>query len=142
MVHPAAAAVQPTPQRSAELKSWGSHIRVILRREIVSRVENQAATGSRRHSESLQAALRQLRAQMSDPALAMPTGSVCGGALLKARDAVRLTRDLESTPSGSEGVILGWYANEPEHVIVSLSEGGVEKLPREALELIEIQSAA
>jgi hypothetical protein len=39
-------------------------------------------------------------------------------------------------------VILGWYANEPENVVVSLSEGGVEKLPRTALELIEVQSAA
>jgi len=72
----------------------------------------------------------------------MPSGSVCGGALLKARDAVRITRDLEAVPSGSEGVILGWYANEPENVIVSLHQGGVENLPRAVLELIEVESAA
>ncbi len=108
----------------------------------MSRIENQTATGSRSHSDSLQSTLTQLRAQRSDPALAMPPGSVCDGALLKARDAVRLKKDSNGAPSGAEGVILGWYANEPEHVIVSLSEGGVEKLPREALELIEVQSAA
>jgi len=39
-------------------------------------------------------------------------------------------------------VILGWYANEPENVIVNLSKGGVENLPRTALELIEVRSAA
>lgn len=72
----------------------------------------------------------------------MPPGSVSDGAILKARDAVRLRRDLGETPSGSEGVILGWYANEPEKVIVSLSEGGVEELPREALELIDAVLAA
>ena len=108
----------------------------------MSRIENQTATGSRRRSDSLQTALDQLRAQRSDPALAMPSGSVYGGALLKARDAVRLTKDLDRVPTGAEGVILGWYANEPENVIVSLSEGGVETLPRAALELIEVQSAA
>lgn len=107
----------------------------------MSHNENQAATGSRR-SESLQAALHQLKAQRSDPALAMPSGPVYDGALLRARDVVRLTSDLGQAPTGSEGVILGWYANEPENVIVSLSEGGVEKLPRMALELIGIQSAA
>ena len=108
----------------------------------MSRVENQAATGNRRRSDSLQAALAQLRAQRSNPALAMPAGSVCDGAILKARDAVRLTRDFSHAPSGTEGIILGWYANEPENVIVSLSEGGVETLPRTALELIEVESAA
>jgi hypothetical protein len=108
----------------------------------VSRIENQAADGSRRRSVSLKAALDQLKAQRSDPALAMPRGAVYDGALLKARDVVRTTKDLETAPSGSEGVILGWYANEPENVIVSLHRGGVEKLPRTALELIEIQSAA
>ena len=109
----------------------------------MSRVENQAATGSRRRSsDSLQTALAQLKAQRSNPALAMPAGSVCDGALLKARDAVRLTRDFSQAPSGAEGIILGWYANEPENVIVSLSEGGVETLPRAVLELIEVESAA
>ncbi len=72
----------------------------------------------------------------------MPAGSVYGEALLKARDAVRLRTDLEVAPSGTEGVVLGWYANEPENVVVSLSEGGVEKLPREALMLIDADSAA
>ncbi|MGA9762871.1 MAG: hypothetical protein WBQ14_10640 [Gaiellaceae bacterium] len=108
----------------------------------MSRIENQVADGSRRRSASLQAALDQLQAQRTNPALAMPPGSVYGSALLKARDAVRTTKDFDATPSGSEGVILGWYANEPENVIVSLRRGGVEKLPREALELIEVESAA
>jgi hypothetical protein len=49
---------------------------------------------------------------------------------------------LEAVPSGSEGVILGWYANEPENVIVSLHQGGVENLPRAVLELIDVESAA
>jgi hypothetical protein len=66
----------------------------------------------------------------------MPAGSARGEALLGARDAVRLNRDLEEAPSGSEGIVLGWYANEPEKVVVSLSEGGIETLPRAALELI------
>ncbi len=106
----------------------------------MSHIESQTATGSR--PGSLQAALAQLKAQRSDPALAMPAGFVYGEALFRARDAVRLKRDLDAAPLGSEGVILGWYANEPENVVVSLSEGGIEKLPRAALELIEVRSAA
>jgi hypothetical protein len=106
----------------------------------VPRIESQTATGSR--PDSLQAAITQLKAQRSDPALAMPAGSVYGEALFKARDAVRLKTDLGEAPIGSEGVILGWYANEPENVVVSLSEGGVEKLPCAALELIEARPAA
>ncbi|HEY5160380.1 MAG TPA: hypothetical protein VII83_04830 [Gaiellaceae bacterium] len=53
-----------------------------------------------------------------------------------------MTIGLDGAPGGSEGVILGWYANEPENVIVSLSQGGVENLPRAALELINVQSLA
>jgi hypothetical protein len=49
---------------------------------------------------------------------------------------------MDGTPRGSEGVVLGWYANEPESVVVSLSEGGIETLPREALELISIRSVS
>jgi hypothetical protein len=90
----------------------------------------------------LQAALTELTAQNPDSALAAPSAPVRNEAILRARDSVRLTKDLDGAPSGSEGVILGWYANEPENVIVSLSEGGVENLPREALELIEIESVA
>lgn len=122
--------------------SRGSRIHVLLKEGSVFRIENQSATGSRNRSDSLQGALALLEAQKYDPALAMPSGSVYGGALLKARDAVRLRRDLDGKPGGSEGVILGWYANEPEKVIVSLREGGVENLPRAALELIEVRSAA
>ena len=108
----------------------------------MSRIENQAATGNYRRSDSLQATLAQLKAQRANPTLAMPSRSVFGGALLKARDAVRITKDFDAVPSGAEGVILGWYANEPENVIVRLSEGGVENLPRAALERIEVESAA
>lgn len=108
----------------------------------MSHFENQPAVGSRSRSESLQAALAQLKSQRSGPALVAPSGPVCEGALLKARDTVRLTIGLDGAPGGSEGVILGWYANEPENVIVSLSQGGVENLPRAALELINVQSLA
>lgn len=105
-------------------------------------MENQTTTRSRRSPNPLQVTLARLKAQRSNPALAMPPGSVFGGALLRVRDAVRLTKDLDGTPGGSEGVILGWYANEPDHVIVSLREGGVEKLPRGELELIADEPAA
>ncbi|MHB8060634.1 MAG: hypothetical protein ACYDHO_07375 [Gaiellaceae bacterium] len=106
----------------------------------MSRIENKTAVRSR--PDSLQAALAQLKAQRSDPTLAMPAGFICGEALLRVRDTVRLRRDLDGAPSGSEGVILGWYTNEPEKVVVSLSEGGVETVPREALELIDARAAA
>ena len=56
---------------------------------------------------------------------------------LRAHDAVRLTRDLNGMPSGSEGVVVGWYANQPEFVIVRLNEGGVHTVPRHAVRLIE-----
>jgi hypothetical protein len=108
----------------------------------VSHFENQPAVGSRSRSESLQAAVAQLKSQRSGPALVTPSGPVYEGALLKARDTVRLTIDMDGAPGGSEGVILGWYANEPENVIVSLSEGGVENLPRAALELVDVHSLA
>lgn len=99
-------------------------------------------TGSRRTPNPLQVTLARLRAQRSDPALAMPPGSVHDGVLLKVRDAVRLREDLNGTPGGSEGVILGWYSNEPAKVVVRLSEGDVETLPREVLELIDTRSVA
>ena len=108
----------------------------------MTRIENQAATGSRNYSDCLQAAFAQLTAQLTGSTLVTPLAPAYSGAILKARDSVRLTKDLAGASSGTEGVILGWYANEPENVIVSLSEGGVEKLPRMALELIGIQSAA
>ena len=56
---------------------------------------------------------------------------------LKAHDVVRLTDELNGTPSGSEGIVLGWYANQPEFVIVRLNEGGVHNVPRNAVELVE-----
>ena len=105
-------------------------------------MEIQIATSNRRALDPLQVTLARLREQRADPTLVMPPGSVLAGALLKARDAVRLTRDMDKTPGGSEGVVLGWYANEPENVVVSLSEGGIENLPREALELVDVRSVA
>lgn len=107
----------------------------------MSYVESQTATGRSSNHESLRAALAQLTARKSDSVLATPSVLVYSGENLKARDVVRLTKDLGGSPSGSEGVILGRYTNDPENVIVSLSEGGVEVLPREALELIELESA-
>ena len=56
---------------------------------------------------------------------------------LKAHDVVRLTGELNGTPSGTEGIVLGWYANQPEFVIVRLNEGGVQNVPRSAVELVE-----
>jgi hypothetical protein len=108
----------------------------------LSYVENQTVTGSRSTFDCLQAILAKLTARESEPALATPSAPVDSGANLKARDAVRLTKDLDGAPSGSEGVILGWYTNYPANVIVSLREGGVKILPREALELIELESVA
>jgi len=105
-------------------------------------MEIQTATGNRRALDPLQVTLARLKEQRANPTLVMPPGSVLAGALLKVRDAVRLTRDMDGTPGGSKGVVLGWYANEPENVVVSLSEGGIENLPREALELIDVRSVA
>ncbi len=102
----------------------------------------QTATGSRRALDPLQVTLARLKEQRANPTFAMPPGSVLAGALLKVRDAVRLTRDMDGAPGGSEGVVLGWYANESENVVVSLSEGGIETLPREALELINTRLVA
>jgi hypothetical protein len=107
----------------------------------LSYVESQTVTGSRSNFDCLQAAFAQLKALKSDSALATPSAPVYSGADFQARDAVRLTKDFDGTPSGSEGVILGWYSNDLENVIVSLSGGGVKVLPREALELIEAESA-
>lgn len=60
---------------------------------------------------------------------------------LRARDAVRLIDDADGAPRGAEGVVLGWYANEPENVIVRLLMGGVQNVPRRALELIDCELA-
>ena len=108
----------------------------------MTRIESQTATGSRSTPDHLQAVLALLTAQKSDSALAIPLASAYSETILRARDAVRLTKDSDGMSGGSEGVILGWYANEPENVIVSLSEGGVANLPREALELIDESSVA
>ncbi len=108
----------------------------------MSYVENQTVTGSRSNFDCLQAVLDELTALKYDSAPATPSAPTYSGAHFKARDAVRLTKDFNGRPSGSEGVILGWYSNDLENVIVSLNRGGVEVLPREALELIEAESAS
>jgi hypothetical protein len=61
---------------------------------------------------------------------------------LKVHDTVRLTRDLDGVPSDSEGIIVGWYTNQPDQVLVRLFGGEVESLPRDALELVEVNAVA
>lgn len=51
----------------------------------------------------------------------------------RAGDAVRLTREVAGTPAGSAGEVLGWYVGQPD-LIVRLRDGGVQRIPEDALE--------
>ncbi len=53
-----------------------------------------------------------------------------------AGDVVRLTRPLAGAPAGSQGEVLGRYVDRPE-LIVRLWDGGVQRVPVDALEVIE-----
>jgi hypothetical protein len=41
---------------------------------------------------------------------------------------------MNSTPKGSEGEVIGWYADEPVRLLVRLWDGGVQKVPLDAVE--------
>lgn len=50
-------------------------------------------------------------------------------------DPIRLIRATNGTPAGSEGEVVGWRVNDPETLVVRLWDGGVQKVPREAVSL-------
>ena len=56
--------------------------------------------------------------------------------MFNAKDIVRLTREMFGTPKGSEGEVIGWYTNDPERVLVRLWDGGVQRVPLDAVELV------
>jgi len=49
-------------------------------------------------------------------------------------DGIRLTCETEGAAEGSEGEVVGWYANEPDRVLVRLWSGGLHHVPVNALE--------
>ena len=55
----------------------------------------------------------------------------------KHGDRVRLTCETEGIVEGSGGDVVGWYANEPERVLVRLWSGVLHRIPVNALELAE-----
>gem|GEM_PF-2133630 len=50
-------------------------------------------------------------------------------------DRIRLTSETEGIAEGSEGDVVGWYANEPDRVLVRLWSGGLHRVSVNALEL-------
>jgi hypothetical protein len=58
-------------------------------------------------------------------------------AMFGPKDIIRLTRETWGTPRGSEGEVIGWYTNDPTTVLVRLWDGGVQRVPREAIELVQ-----
>ena len=51
-------------------------------------------------------------------------------------DPIRLTREVVGTPTGSEGIVIGRYTNEPDLILVRLWDGGVQKVPLDAVECL------
>jgi hypothetical protein len=49
-------------------------------------------------------------------------------------DVVRLRRGLEGIPAEGQGIVIGWYTNEPGRVVVQFWSGGARHVPTEALE--------
>ena len=49
-------------------------------------------------------------------------------------DRIRLACDTEGIAEGSVGDVVGWYANEPDRVLVRLWSGGLHRVPVNALE--------
>jgi len=49
-------------------------------------------------------------------------------------DVVRLICETEGIAEGSEGEVIGWYANDPDRVLVMLSSGELHHVPVTALE--------
>ena len=52
------------------------------------------------------------------------------------KDIVRLTREMFGKPSGSEGEVIGWYTKEDPEILVRLRDGGVLRVPVDAVELV------
>jgi hypothetical protein len=52
-------------------------------------------------------------------------------------DIVRLVRETNGMASGSQGEVIGWYTDEPHRVLVRLWDGGVQRIPQDAVEKIE-----
>jgi hypothetical protein len=52
-------------------------------------------------------------------------------------DRIRLTCETEGIAEGSGGDVVGWYANEPDRVLVRLWSGGLHRVPINALEQAE-----
>ena len=53
---------------------------------------------------------------------------------LRNGDGIRLTCETEGIAEGSEGEVVGWYANEPDRVLVRLWSSGLHHVPVNALE--------
>ena len=49
-------------------------------------------------------------------------------------DRIRLTCETEGIAEGSGGDVVGWYANEPDRVLVRLWSGGLHRVLVNALE--------
>ncbi len=52
------------------------------------------------------------------------------------KDIVRLARETNGMPVGSEGEVIGRYTNDPERILVRLWDGGVQRVPLDAVERI------
>ena len=57
--------------------------------------------------------------------------------MYRPKDRVRLTLEMHGTPKGSEGEVIGWYTTEPAQVLVRFWDGGVQKVPLDAVEKVE-----
>jgi hypothetical protein len=49
-------------------------------------------------------------------------------------DFVRLRRGLEGIAPDAQGIVIGWYVNEPGRVVVQFWGGGTRHVPTDALE--------
>ena len=57
--------------------------------------------------------------------------------MFQPKDIVRLTRDANGMQVGSEGEVIGRYTNDPERILVMLWDGGVQRVPLDAVEIIK-----
>lgn len=65
--------------------------------------------------------------------LLAPSDEPLSDAVFGPGDAIRLIRPTNGTPAGSEGEVVGWHVNDPETLVVRLWDGGVQRVPREAV---------
>lgn len=49
---------------------------------------------------------------------------------------MRLKRETNGMPVGSEGEVIGRYTNDPERILVMLWDGGVQRVPLDAVEKV------